>query len=35
MNLSVKQKQIIDIENRPVVTKEERGWRRDKIGVWD
>jgi len=25
----------IDIENKPMVTKEETGWGRDKLGVWD
>ena len=23
------------IENKLIVTKEERGWGRDKLGVWD
>ena len=24
-----------DIENKFRITKGERGWRRDKLGVWD
>ena len=24
-----------DIENKLMVTKGERGWGRDKVGVWD
>ena len=27
--------QLTDIENKLMVTKEERGWERDKLGVWD
>ena len=34
MNLSVKQKQTTDIENRLVVAKEEVGGR-GRLGAWD
>ena len=34
MNLFTKQKQT-HIEKRLMVTKAERGWGRDKLGVWD
>ena len=32
MNLSAKQNRLIDMENRPVVAKGERGRERDGIG---
>ena len=35
MNLFTKQKQITDIECKLMVTKGERGWERDKLGVCD
>ena len=36
MNLFTKQKQTpTHIENKLMVTKGERGWGRDKLGVWD
>ena len=34
MNVFTKQKQTY-IENKLTVTKEEREWGRDKLGVWD
>ena len=26
---------LTDIENKPMATKGERGWGRDKLGVWN
>ena len=34
MNLSMKKKQMTDIENRLVVAKDEGEWGRDAVGVW-
>ena len=34
MNAYTKQKQITDVENKPVVMKGEREGERDKLGVW-
>ena len=34
MNLQNRNR-LTDIENRLVVAKGERGWGRDKLGVWD
>ena len=30
-----KRNRLTDIENNLMVTKRERGWGRDKLGVWD
>ena len=35
MNLSTKQKQTHNIENRPVVAQGKGEWRRDGLGVWN
>ena len=35
MNLFTKQKQTHNKENKLMVTKGEKGWGRDKLGVWD
>ena len=34
INLLTKQEQT-DIEDKLTITKGERGWGRDKVGVWD
>ena len=34
MNLFTKQKQLTDVE-KLMITKGEKGWGRDKLGVWD
>ena len=34
INLLTKQEQT-DIEDKFTITKGERGWGRDKVGVWD
>ena len=35
MNLFTKQKQTHSIENKLMVTREETGWERNNLGVWD
>ena len=35
MNKLTKQKQLTDTENKFMITKRERGWEKDKSGVWD
>ena len=35
MNLFTKQKQTTEIENKPMVSKGERVWGGNKLGVWD
>ena len=32
---SQNRKRHTDIENKPKITKEERGWGRDKLGGWN
>ena len=33
--LTYKMERLTDIENKPMITKEERAWGRDKLGVWN
>ena len=35
MNLFTKKTRLADIENKHMASKGERGWGRDKLGVWD
>ena len=35
VNLFTEQNRLTDIENNLMVNKGERGWGRDKLGVWD
>ena len=35
MNYLQNRKRPTDIDNKFMVTQGERGWRRDKLGVWD
>ena len=35
VKLSMKQSLFSDIENKFMVTKGKRGWRRDKLGAWN
>ena len=35
MNLYTNRNRLTDIENKPIVTKKERWWGKEKSGVWD
>ena len=35
MNKLTKQKQLTDTEKKFMITKRDRGWGKDKSGVWD
>ena len=34
-NLFTNRNRLTDMENKLMITKGERGWRRGKLGVWD